>query len=85
MNTNEHIAYLWKICGIVNMIVEYILKKTVTIFADRYRYEKLKFYYITISNGKRFIKKGVQNNTLFKMPDLTDVVILMENSISLYP
>ncbi len=44
MNTNEHIAYLWKICGIVNMIVEYILKKTVTIFADRYRYEKLKFY-----------------------------------------
>lgn len=62
-----------------------ISSKTVTIFADRYRYEKLKFYYITISNGKRFIKKGVQNNTLFKMPDLTDVVILMENSISLYP
>ena len=26
MNTNEHIAYLWKICGIVNMIVEYIVK-----------------------------------------------------------
>nr|DAP40000.1 MAG TPA: hypothetical protein [Caudoviricetes sp.] len=61
MNTNEHIAYLWKICGIVNMIVEYILKKTVTIFADRYRYEKLKFWQVRPDFSRGFFYTFAEN------------------------